>query len=85
MLNTFPTLLTYGFFAPTLLRVTAAGVIAYLAYSHYNNRNEIANTNLPVLGRAAWVPWVSVVLQSIFALGLFLGYYTQISAIAGLF
>ena len=83
MLNSFPNLLTYGFFAPTLLRVAAALVFAYLAYTHFKNKDQIAQTGFPIIGKGEWIAWLAVLIEGAAALGLFLGYYTQISAIVG--
>ncbi|HVZ76042.1 MAG TPA: hypothetical protein VG934_02090 [Candidatus Paceibacterota bacterium] len=84
MLNTFPGLLTYAFFAPTLLRITVALTIGYLAYKHYEKRGEIAAARFPVVGAATWVPWLAIAVELCTMVGLFLGYHTQIFAIIGM-
>lgn len=81
LLNPFPQLLTYSFFAPTLLRVAVACVLAYLAYRHYQQRDEIGKTNFPIVGRGMWVAWAAVIVEAGVALALFFGYHTQINAI----
>jgi len=83
MLNPFPSLLTYSFFAPTLLRVAAALVFAYIAYRHYQNRDAISRVHFPVVGHGMWIPWAAVIVEVITALGLFFGYHTQYMAILG--
>lgn len=83
MLNFFPQFLTYSFFAPTILRVAAAIVFAYVAYRHFKNKDAIAHVRFPVVGSGAWIPWVAVIVEGAMALALFFGYYTQIAAIAG--
>ena len=83
MFNPFPQLLTYSYFAPTLLRVVAAGVFAYVVWVQMVRRDEIAATRYPIIGGGGWVVWVAVLWESIVALGLLLGYYTQIIAILG--
>jgi len=83
MLNPFPDLLTFGFFAPTILRFAAACIFFYLAYRHYQNRDAISRTRYPIVGTGGWIVWCAIILEFIVALGLFLGYYTQITAIIG--
>ncbi|HEY5383078.1 MAG TPA: hypothetical protein VIJ88_00800 [Candidatus Paceibacterota bacterium] len=85
MLNPLPQLLTFSFFAPTLLRITVACVFFYIAYIHTQRRKEIGATRFILVGAmGVWASWVLVVLEAGVALGLFLGYYTQIAALLGL-
>jgi len=72
MLNVFPNLLTYSFFAPTLLRVALALLFIYVAYVQYSKRAH--------LGQFAWI---SIILHAALAVMLFVGYYTQVAALAG--
>ena len=83
MLTPFPGLLVFSFFAPTLIRVGAACLFAYLAYSHYTHREEIGKMHFPVVGRGEWIAWLAVIVEAGTALALFLGYYTQYAAIVG--
>jgi hypothetical protein len=83
MLNTFPALLTYGFFAPTILRVAAALVFLYMAYTVYQHRAQAAQVPLPLVGVQSWAPGFAVLAYGIIGLSLLLGYYTQIGAILG--
>ena len=83
MPNTFPQLLDYSFYAPTILRVAAALVFAYLAYQHYSHLKEISHVHFPVVGQGVWIGWAMVIVETVVALGLFLGYHTQINAIIG--
>ncbi|HVV38766.1 MAG TPA: hypothetical protein VHD31_00370 [Candidatus Paceibacterota bacterium] len=83
MLTTFPALLTYSFFAPTILRFAAALVLAYLAYYHYTHKEAVARTRFPIMGEGMWIAWLAILVEGIVALGLLLGYHTQISAIIG--
>ncbi len=83
MFNTFPALLTYSFFAPTLLRITAAVVFAYLAYYHYQHKDAVARTRFPIVGEGMWIAWLALAVEAAVAIGLFLGYHTQIFAILG--
>lgn len=84
MLNPFPELLVYGFFAPTLLRIAAALVFVYVAWVQISRRDEIALIRYPLIGGGMWTVWLSVAWEGVVAGGLFLGYYTQIAAIIGL-
>lgn len=84
MLNTFPSLLTYSFFAPTLLRVTVALTFAYIAYVQYKRREEIAKMRVPMVGKIGGLIWVALVIEALMALALLVGYCTQIAALLGL-
>lgn len=75
MLNPFPQLLVYGFYAPTLLRAAVALALFYLAYKQWRRRGEIAKV------RSKAFPTVSIIFNVIIGLGLFFGYYTQLAAI----
>jgi uncharacterized membrane protein YphA (DoxX/SURF4 family) len=81
MLNPFPSLLVFGFFAPTLLRIAAACMMAYIAYMHIINKNEISKTRFPIIGAGAWVVWVSVIVEVLVGASLLFGYGTQYAAI----
>jgi uncharacterized membrane protein YphA (DoxX/SURF4 family) len=85
MLNPFPQLLSFSFFAPTLLRVTAAGIFFYLAYMHAKRREEIGKTHFIIVGAmGVWAAWVLTILETAVGAGLFLGFWTQIAALLGL-
>ncbi|MBY0472982.1 DoxX family membrane protein [Patescibacteria group bacterium] len=81
MLNTFPQFLSYGFYAPALLRCAVALVMLYLAYCHFKNKDAINQEKFPVIGARAWVAWFSVILEVAVGLALLFGYHTQIAAI----
>src|SRR5579872_7402948 len=84
MLNPFPSLLTYSFFAPTILRVVAAAVILMLAHTHRVKRQELQRLVSPIVGEfATYLIWIVIVVEALTGLGLFLGLYTQIAAIVG--
>ncbi|MEK7108965.1 MAG: hypothetical protein AAB919_00825 [Patescibacteria group bacterium] len=83
MLNPFPDLLTYGIFAPTLLRVAAALVLGYAAYVQWHRRDELAAISFSFVGSGAWIVWVLILLGAASALGLLLGLYTQWAALVG--
>ncbi len=81
MLNTFPSLLVLQFYAPTIIRIGAACVLAYMVYADYKHRTAIAHDTLPVIGKQPWVAWFSIIVCGIVAVMLFAGYYTQIAAL----
>ncbi len=85
MLNTFPSLLTYGFFAPTVLRILVAFSFFYISYAQASRRKEITALKIQLIGH---VDQTMVLISSlfIFAIGaaLFLGWHTQIAAIIGI-
>lgn len=81
MLNPIPELLTYSFFAPTLLRVVVAGILAYELYSQFQNREEISQLRYPLL-RGPAVFWTAAALGVVIIIALLLGYFTQYAAIA---
>ncbi len=83
MLNPFPDLLTYGFFAPTLLRFVAAVVFVWIAYYQWRHRDELAKLRFPLIGSGAWIVWVTIILEVITAAGLLFGYQAQYVAILG--
>ena len=85
MLNTFPQLLTYSFFAPTLLRITAALTLLFIVWRMQQTKEQILATELPIIGKpATWMILLSMALTGLAGVGLFLGYYTQIAAIVGM-
>ncbi len=84
MLNPFPHLLVYSFFAPTLLRIAVACVFAYLAVFHFRHRREVASeVSMLSAGVAIWIIGLYIAIEAMTALGLFLGYDTQIAALVG--
>jgi len=83
MLNTFPNLLVLGFFAPTILRVAAAGLLLYAAYAAQKHKHEAAGLQFPVIGRAPWAATFASIAYAVIGLLLLFGAYTQIAAILG--
>lgn len=83
MLNPFPDLLIYSFFAPTLLRVLIGAVFLWSAYVQYQRRHELARVRFPVVGSGSWIISFSVLVHAAIGAGLILGYYTQIAALLG--
>ena len=84
MLNIFPSLLVYGFFAPTILRVAAACVFFYLAWFHWRKHGELSRIKFIVVGRGAWIPILAALFELVIGAGLLAGYYAQIAALLGL-
>lgn len=73
MLNTFPELLTYGFFAPLLLRASIAFALLFLAFTQWKRRQEAKASPTYV--------WVSMAASVIAGIALLVGYGTQIAAL----
>jgi hypothetical protein len=70
MLNPFPDLFWLGFFAPTIIRVVAAGILLFGAYTHFKAKG----TNSILLALA----------HTLVGGMLLLGYYTQYAALLGM-
>ncbi|HVY73110.1 MAG TPA: DoxX family membrane protein [Candidatus Paceibacterota bacterium] len=84
MLNPFPHLFEFSFFAPTLLRVAVAVLFAYHAQHTFKTHSTFANTRLPIIGKPGIVlVYVITIAYTILAAMLFFGWYTQIAAIVG--
>ena len=85
MLNTFPDLLTYSFFAPTLLRVAVALVFAYLAWHHWSARRACTGEIASFVSSsvAGGLCMVYALIEALVALGLIVGVYTQVAALVG--
>lgn len=85
MLNPFPQLLVFSFFAPTVLRIAAACVFFYLAYSHFGNRSAAAKELAFLTHKVARaVMGLYILVEALAGLSLLLGYWTQIGALVGL-
>ncbi len=84
MLNTFPQLLVYGFFAPTILRAAVACAFFYLAWYHWKKRAELSRVKFIVVGSGVWIPILAAIIELAVGVGLFVGYYAQIAALLGL-
>lgn len=74
MLTPFPDLLTYGAYAPTILRVVLALALFYIAYQQIKHRGKIAELKLPVSNAFASL---SAILHAVVGLMVLVGYYTQ--------
>ncbi len=84
MLNTFPSMLVFGFFAPTILRIAVAGFFFYIAYDQIRRRENIANIPFSLVGKGAWIPLLTAVVYFCLGSMLLVGYYTQIAALLGI-
>lgn len=86
MLNPFPDLLSFGygsyFLVPALLRITVAAVFVYLALTLFKNKKGAAS-EFTMLSHemAIWAVGVAVLIEFGVAALLFVGAYTQITAI----
>lgn len=84
MLNPFPDLLTYSFFVPTLLRITAACVFLLLAQKIITDRKKISTISFPIVGTTpAWLLSAAGVCVAALGVLLFVGYATQWAALVG--
>ena len=84
MLNPFPELLMLSFFIPMILRITVAAVFAYLAIAHFKNKKEVAKEISFVSHEVAvWGVGVLILIELAVAVGLFVGFWTQVAAIVG--
>ncbi len=79
MLNPFPDFLIFGFFAPTILRITVALVLFYIAYRQYQNSERIAQLEIALLGKN-FAPF-AIAYHVFVGLMLFFGAYTQVGAL----
>ncbi|MDE2071384.1 MAG: DoxX family membrane protein [Patescibacteria group bacterium] len=83
MLNTFPNLLTYGFFAPTLLRIAVAATFFYLAMHTWRHQKYTGGIVLPVVGAQQWMPAFVALVECALAVMFAVGWHTQIAALVG--
>jgi hypothetical protein len=81
MLNPFPDLLNFSFFAPTLLRIGVALVFLYGAYVQHARLGELSQLRLPLGLRGAWIIWLSIIAHGVIGVMLLVGYYTQVAAL----
>lgn len=84
MLNPFPHLLDFGFFAPTLLRLAAACVFASMSWRFFKTRVAFADAAMPFIGAPGKaLTYIIVVVYAALAAALILGWNTQIAALIG--
>ncbi|MEX0917416.1 MAG: DoxX family membrane protein [Candidatus Paceibacterota bacterium] len=82
MLNPFPELLTFSFFAPFLLRLALAVFFLSAAQFHFDNRKKISDEiakKWGSLGKAS--ARVGSLVEFIIAILLLAGFYTQYAAL----
>ena len=86
MLNPFPSLLVYAFFAPAILRLGVAVMFFYLSWFHFKHRADVGAELAPILshGVVKIILPLYILLEILVGLGLFLGFWTQIAALIGL-
>lgn len=81
----FPQLTFLSFvIVPLLLRIVAGATFAYIAFVHFNRRNELAEARTPILGRFGMFIWVAIIIEAAMALCMFAGYYAQFTALLGI-
>lgn len=83
MLNPFPTLLSFSFFAPFLLRVVVGLITATAGFKMFSGKLETHAALLKVSGlppRKTWIHLMALV-QIVGGGMLILGYLTQIAAL----
>jgi hypothetical protein len=82
MLNPFPSLLIYGFFVPTLFRLTATIVLLIGLQQIWRVRTSATSITAPVIGRIRpWMLWLGMCILLADAFFLFVGLETQWAAI----
>jgi uncharacterized membrane protein YphA (DoxX/SURF4 family) len=84
MLNTFPSLLVYGFYAPTLLRLGLVAVFIWLAWRTWQKRTAWRHATLPIIGSQSWIPTLAVIAEVALGAMFFFGWHTQIAAVLGI-
>jgi len=85
MLNTFPLLLVFGFFAPTVLRITMALLFIYMGMVTWQRREEISRTQLPLIHQSlGWVAPLAAIAEFALAAMFLFGWHTQIAALLGI-
>jgi len=83
-LAVFPSLLTYSFFVPTILRIIAAVIFIWLVWHHARNRTDIHAWLERFVGMTGHVLLsLFIVIELAVALCLFFGLYTQSAALMG--
>jgi len=84
MLSVFPYMLSFSFFAPTILRIVAGGCIVYIANYIFNERSAIAQVPVPVITRMPIsLVWIAAGVSLLTGIALIAGFLTQIAAIIG--
>lgn len=84
MLSVFPEILFLSPFAATILRIAVAGVFLYAATKQAQESGALSEVPAQVIGKGAWIVWVSVIFDVIVGVMLLAGIYTQVAALAGM-
>ncbi|HEX8993774.1 MAG TPA: hypothetical protein VF803_00805 [Candidatus Paceibacterota bacterium] len=80
----FPSLFSYSFFAPILLRLSASLVFFFVALMQWRARRETYALLSPILGSISrHAIALLVAIEYIIAAMLFVGWHTQIAAVLG--
>jgi len=83
MLSLFPQILFLAPLGLTLIRVSAGITFLWLAYWHGSREHELRSVRFPVVGRGAWIVWVSVAWEVAVGAALIVGFYAQLAALLG--
>lgn len=83
MLSLFPQILFLAPLGTALLRLAVGITFLSLSYWHGARRGELAAVRFPVIGRGAWIVWITVLWEGIVGLALVFGIYTQLVALFG--
>lgn len=83
MLNTFPTLLSFGFLAPTILRITAGLIFFYFGWLKLtkNKREKINFFETIKLKPAILWLWIIALVEIVVGTMIIVGFLTQIASI----
>ncbi len=83
MLNTFPELLNFSFFAITLLRITAGLIFVYFGYLKLTKDKEVKINFFNTIGFKPAIFWLYLiaVVEIVVGLMITVGFLTQIASI----
>lgn len=96
IVNPFPGLLMFGFFAPLLIRVAIGLIFIWIGYTHLfkNRKDNMAafqqnppgiTAIRPAISRLApFTVWVFGITEIVIGSALIVGFYTQIAALIGI-
>ena len=84
MLSLFPQMLAYSLFGIAILRITAGITFLSLAYFWHGRRvRELSRIEFIVIGKGAWIVYVTILFEVAVGAALVLGYLTQGAAAIG--
>ena len=96
MLNTFPDLLVFGFFAPLILRVSVGLLFLWMSYEHVYKRREAITASIktnppgPSFLKSYFGPftpyviWIIGAVELAMGVALIIGYLIQIGSLLGI-